>query len=578
MKTIWRLLGFLRKPWKLVLLAVSLGWATTVSWVALISTSAYLISYAALQPSIAELQVAIVGVRFFGISRAVFRYLERLVSHTVTFRLLARMRTWLYKKIEPLVPAGLGDQKSGDLYSRLSGDIETLQEFYVRVVAPPLVAILSSIAVLWFFGRWSSGMTLVLFSFQMLTGVVTPLVVRRVGASSSRDIITGQEALSNLIVDGVQGSADIFAFGLRDQFISDFAARQKRIEIAERKHNILMGVHAALVGWGINLVGFLLLLMAIPMVNQGVLDGRLLAVVVLGALASFEAITPLPTAFQNLEANIQVGERLFELSDRQPLIVEQGEKHLDTTSAGIRIEKLSFAYNHIAGLVLEDLDLYLPQGKKVAVVGPSGAGKSTIINLLMRFWPFEHGEIRINGIDIREYSLEEVRGLFSYVPQNPFIFNASLVENIRIGNPDASMDEVRFAVEKAGLNEFISTLPAGYDTLAGEFGEMLSGGQRQRLALARALVRNAPIYLLDEPTENLDPVTSDFVIGSFLDQLSTKSVLMITHQFYGLEMMDEILVMQGHRVVERGSLDSLLEQRGQFASMLEISKAEIYLD
>ena len=576
MRTVRRLIGFLREPWRLVTIAIGLGWATTVSWVALISTSAYLISNAALHPSVAELQVAIVGVRFFGISRAVFRYLERLVSHTVTFRLLAEMRTWLYEKIEPLVPAGLGDQKSGELYSRLAGDIETLQDFYVRVVAPPLVALLTSVAVLWFFGRWSVWMALVLLGFQILTGVVTPLVVRQLGASSSRRIAIEREKMASLIVDGVQGNADIQAFGLGERIMEEFVASQGRIDAAERGQNLLSGAHAALMGFGVNLAGFIILIVAIPLVNDGALDGRLLAVVVLGALASFEAILPLPTAFQNLEENIQVGERLFELADREPPVVEIGDQTLDVVEIHLEIEDLSFAYSQMGGKVLEDFNLDLPQGKKIAIVGPSGVGKTTILNLLLRFWPLEKGAIRINGEDIRSFGLEAVRGLYSYVPQNPFIFNASVAENIRIGDPSASLIEVAKAADQAGLGEFIADLPDGFNTLAGEFGVMLSGGQRQRLAIARAMIRQAPILLLDEPAENLDQMTADRVVKNLFKTQTVQSVIVITHQLKGLEQMDEILVMQDHRVVERGAHKELIEKQGVYMKMLADSRETIY--
>ena len=575
MSSFQRLLGFLRQPWRLVLLAVSLGWITTISWVALISSSAYLISYAALHPSVAELQVAIVGVRFFGISRAVFRYLERLVSHTVTFKVLAGMRVWLYERIEPLVPAGLEDQKSGDLYNKISGDIETLQDFYVRVVAPPLVAFLSSLMVLLFLGIISAKLAVLLFGFQVLAGVVTPLVVRELGAGSSRAIAKGREELANLIVDGVQGSADIQVFGQQTRLLLEFAEGQSRVDEAESRQNLILGGHTALVGLAINLAAFLILIVAIPMVNRGVMDGRLLAVVVLGALASFEAITPLSSAFQNLEESLKVGEGLFDLADRKPRVLDSGTLELEREKVDLKIKKLSFAYSQNGPEAVSNVELDLPQGKKVAILGPSGAGKSTILNLLLRLWPYEKGEISINGVDIREFRLDEVRKIFSYVPQNPFIFNTTLGENVRLGNPQASDEKVNLALEKASLRKFVHGLPDGLDTMAGEFGVMLSGGQRQRLVLARALVRDAPIYLLDEPTENLDPVNAGFVLGSFLDQLSRKSVLMITHQFWGLEKMDEILVMQGNMVVERGNHYSLLQLGKIYAWMVDQSRKTV---
>ena len=552
MSTFTRLLGFLRQPWRMVALAVALGWATTVSWIALISTSAYLISYAALQPSIAELQVAIVGVRFFGISRAALRYLERLVSHTVTFRLLARLRTWLYERIEPLAPAGLTGRRSGDLLNTVVADIETLQEFYVRIVAPPVVALLSSVGVLWFFGSWSGWFVLIILGFQLLAGVAVPLAVRRLGAVPGAAIGLSRAAQANLIVDGVQGSADVLAFNHSGRMQAELQTLVAAEVNAENRQNLVLGGHAALVGLSVNLMAVVLLGAAIPLVSDGSLDGRLLAVVVLGAVASFEAILPLPQAFQNLEESLQAGRRVFALADTTPLVEEQGANLKRAGIPHLSVEKLSFAYSQDEPAVLDGLDLELLPSKKVAILGPSGSGKSTIANLLLRFWDYHQGEIRWNGEDLRSLDGEQVRSQISYLPQNPFLFNATIAENIRIGKPDANQDEIAAAGRAAGLDEFIQTLPQGYETLAGEFGVLLSGGQRQRLALARAFVRDAPLYLLDEPTANLDPVTEDEIIRSVLARVAGKSLIWISHRLGGLEAMDEIVVLQNGRVVEHG--------------------------
>jgi len=562
-----RLVSFLRQPWRMVLLAVSLGWATTVSWMALISTSAYLISFAALQPSIAELQVAIVGVRFFGIARAGLRYLERLVSHTVTFRLLARLRTWLYERIEPQAPAGLTSQRSGDLLSTIVADIETLQEFYVRIVAPPVVALLSSVGVLWFFGRWSGWFAVIILGFQLLAGVAVPLAVRRLGSRPGTQIGLSRAAQANMIVDGLQGSAEVLAFNLSGRMQAELDKLVAAEARAESRQNLVLGGHAAVVGLSVNLMSVILLGVAIPMVSNGSLDGRLLAVVVLGAIASFESILPLPQAFQNLEESLQAGKRIFELADRPPLVTETGADPERTSEPHLLIKKLTFAYRQVEKPVLTDLDLDLPAGKKVAILGPSGSGKSTIANLLLRFWDYRQGEILWSGANLRTLDAAQIRAQISYLPQNPFVFNTTITENILLGRPNASWDEIIAAARAVDLDDFIQSLPQKYDTLAGEFGILLSGGQRQRLALARAFVRDAPVYLLDEPTANLDPVTANEITRSVLAQVAGKSLIWISHRLTGLESMDEIIILREGRVIERGTHAELVSRKTYYSRL-----------
>lgn len=565
MKTTWRLLHFVDRVKGLVALSIGLGWATAVSWIALVSTSAWLISYAALQPSIADLQVAIVGVRFFGISRGVFRYLERLVSHTVTFRLLARLRVWLYEKIEPQAPAGLADESSGDLLTTLVDDIETLREFYIRVAAPPLVALFSSVLILAFIGQWSIWFTLTLLFFQLMAGIVLPLTARQLGKSAGREVVRTKSGFSRLAVDVSQGNADIVLNGLKQDYlkrVDGFLGKEVR---AEESQNLILGIQAGLTALLINGSVIFLLILAIPMVSGGYLDGRLLAVIVLGALASFETILPLGEAFQRLEESLVTGKRIFRLADQETPPAEIDFVH--PADDGVRFVKVDFAYSPESEPILRDFSLQLEPGKKVAVVGPSGAGKSTIVNLLLNFWSPSLGELLIKGKEIHCVDPESVRSLFAYLPQNPFLFNTSIIENIRIGSPSASVEEVSIAAQKAGLTDFILDLPDQYETMVGEHGMLLSGGQRQRLALARAFIRKAPFMILDEPTANLDRLTGRAILKSVLADLDGQGLLLISHDLWGLAEMDEILVLDNGRVLERGTHTELLELGGWFSRL-----------
>jgi ATP-binding cassette subfamily C protein CydC len=572
MKIVVRLLRMVLKYWRGVALAVAFGWATVVSWVALMTTSAYLISYAALHPSVAELQVAIVGVRFFGISRGIFRYLERYVSHTVTFKLLAELRTWFYQALEPLAPARLWAYPSGELLGRIVDDVETLQEFYVRVVAPPVVALLSSGAVLAFFGRWGWDLALTLLGFQLFVGVVVPLVSRILSRRPGAEAVRQRGQLRAVVVDSLGGAAEISANNRQRGFSDRLADRSQVYGVSQRKMFWIDGLHSSLIVLGVNLGMFAILVLAVPKVAAGVLDGRLLAVLALGAAASFEAILPLPAAFQNLASSLQAGKRLFEVVDARPAVLEGGEVPLVRRELVLETKNLTFAYSHDSAPVLDGLSLQLPPGKKLAIVGSSGAGKTTLLNLLQRFWEVQSGEISLNGRDVRELDPEYVRRLYAVISQDSYLFNASIEDNLRLASPQASDEEIEAAAARAQIADFIHSLPEGFQTWVGEQGALVSGGQRQRIALARALLKDAGIFLLDEPTANLDPHTEQQVIASILEAAEDKSVLLVTHRLVGMGAMDEIVVMEGGRIVERGTHAQLLAKMGLYAQNWQMSR------
>jgi ATP-binding cassette subfamily C protein CydC len=568
MKVIGRLLRMVAKYWRGVALAVALGWAAVVSWGALMTTSAYLISYAALHPSVAELQVAIVGVRFFGISRGVFRYLERYVSHTVTFKLLAELRVWFYQALEPLAPARLWEYQSGDLLGRIVDDVETLQEFYVRVVAPPVVALLSTGAVLAFYGHWGWDLAVTLLGFQLFTGVMVPLLTRVLGKKPGRVVVETRGQLRAVVGDSLGGMEEITANNRQGMFSEKFQSSSRGLGTEERKMFWIEGLHSGLLALGVNLGMLAVLVLTIPKVVSGQLDGRLLAVLALGALASFEAILPLPVAFQNLERSLQAGRRLFEVVDAVPNVIDgRGKVGLEKNEFGLEIKNLAFAYSQEYEPVLDGIELSMPQGKKVAIVGASGAGKTTLLNLVQRYWEYSEGNILLNGVDIRELDGEDVRRVMAVISQDTFLFNAPIEDNLRLARPNAVAEEIAEAVRRAQISEFLEGLPKGYKTWVGDQGALVSGGERQRIAIARALLKDAPILLLDEPTANLDVFTEQQVINAILDAADEKSVLLVTHRLVGMEAMDEIVVLEGGRIVERGKHKELLEKEGRYARM-----------
>ncbi len=550
--TFWRLLKIAQplKGW--MALAILLGCITVGSGIGLMTTSAYLISLAALHPSVAALGVAIVGVRFFGIARGVFRYLERYVSHSVTFRLLAQLRVWFYTALEPLVPArliglrngGSAEYTSGDLLSRVVSDIETLQNFYVRVIAPPVVAAIVGFGMWFFLGAFAVDFAITLLIFFLLAGVCVPLLTHLLSQKLGRQIVMVRSELHIQLVDGIQGITDLVAFGQEHNHFMRMQALNRKLKRLQARMAQISGLQGALGNVLMNLSVWTMLIVAIPMVHEGRLNGVFLAVLALAAIASFEAVLPLSSAFQYIGGSLEASRRLFEIVDTQPAVHDAEAPSPTPQHFDLVIENLCFRYGPGEPFVLDKVSFAVSQGQCLAIIGPSGAGKSTLANLLLRFWEYSEGHILLGGHELREYQQHDLHNLISVVAQNTHLFNATIRENLLVARPNASQDELVKAALQAQIHDFIQSLPQGYDTPIGEQGLCLSGGERQRIAIARAILKDAPLLILDEPMANLDALTEQAVLGALRTLVRGRTTLLITHRLVGLEMADEILVLQ----------------------------------
>ncbi|MDD4600629.1 putative ABC transporter ATP-binding protein [bioreactor metagenome] len=566
-----RLLKLIVTVWPAMLAGVLLSVVTIFSNIGLMGVSAFLIATAALHPPIAAISTAVVGVRFFGIARAAFRYSERYLSHDATFKLLSRLRVQFFQAIEPLAPAGLGLYRPGDLLSRMAADVDSLQFFYLRVVAPPFVAVLTLAGMVYWLSVYSGKFGLVLLAGFIAAGVILPVLVKQVAGRVAEEVGQAQGQLTALVVDSVEGAAELTVFGCSHDQIQKVCTAGEKLSILQKRSAQAAALADSLGSFIGHFSAWVVLVLAVPMVRSGVISGVDLAVLVLIVESSFEAVQPLAMVYVNMRESYQAAGRLFSVIDTKPAISEAGSTSLPI-DYDIEFNQVGFAYDEQTK-VLDDVSFKVGAGRRVAIVGESGVGKSSIVSLLVRFWDYQIGSITIGERQLQDFQPDHLRSLLGVVPQAAYLFNASIKDNILLANPDGSLEKFNQAVEAAALTAVIADLPAGLETMVGENGRSLSGGQRQRVAIARALLKDAPILVLDEPTAGLDPVTERAVMADIKMAMVGRTTILVTHRLVGLDGFDEILMLHEGKVAERGSLVELINRKGLFFKMWNQQKS-----
>jgi len=549
------------------------GFVTIASSIGLLTTSAYLISKAALQPPILDLTVAIVGVRFFALARAGFRYGERLATHDLSFRLLSDLRVRIAGAVIRLAPSGLEGFRSGDLLTRVTRDVDALQQVFIRVIMPPIVAILVTIlasAIGWVL---MPAVGLVVVTTVVFTGVAVPLLVNRLGAAANRRLADDRAALATVVIDLTNGAAEVIAFGRQADFLERLDDLQERVSHRERLASWLEGVGTAAVQLMTGVAIVLSLAVAVPAVASGVLTGVNLAVVVLLMMASFEAVAGLPEAFQHLGASLDSARRIFTVIDAPSPVVEPFAPVAVPSSGGLELHDAWLRYGEDE--VLRGVSLRLDRGRRIALVGESGAGKTTIADVLVRFRDLDRGMYTIGGIDTRECLSEDVREYVGVVSDDAHLFKATLGDNLRVGDPDAGSDRLVEVLDRVRLREWFGSLPDGLDTEIGS--GLVSGGEQRRIALARAMLAEFPVLILDEPTAGLDESTASKVMGVFMEATRGRTTLLITHRLEGLEDVDEILVLEDGHIVARGTHEELQSRNERYRRMWELEEGELTL-
>ncbi|MEI7034045.1 thiol reductant ABC exporter subunit CydD [Streptomyces pratensis] len=551
-------------------LALLLGSLATGSAVGLMAVSGWLISRASEQPPVLYLMMAVTATRAFGIGRAVFRYAERLVSHDAVLKLLAELRVAVYRGLERIAPAGLRTTRRGDLLSRLVADVDALQDYWLRWLLPAGTALAVGTAAVGFTGWLLPEAGLILAAGLLAAGVGVPLVSGVCARRTERQLAPARAALATRVTDLLGGTAELTVAGA-------LPARQAHLRAADALLTRIASRAAAATALGGGLTALVCGLtvvaaaaVAVPAVGDGRLSGVALAVVVLTPLAAFEAVAGLPLAVRYRQRVARSAERVFEVLDapvpvREPASPAEGP----ASPFPLEVRGLTARYPGAGNDALASLDLTLTAGRRVAVVGPSGSGKTTLAQVLLRFLDASSGTYRLGEVEAASLESDTVRRLVGLCAQDAHVFDSSIRENLRLARPGATDDELRDALSRARLLDWVLALPQGLGTPVGEHGARLSGGQRQRLALARALLAGFPVLVLDEPAEHLDLPTADALTSDLLAATQGCATVLITHRLTGLDAVDEVLVLDAGRVVQRGPYAELAAEDGPLRRMLE---------
>jgi ATP-binding cassette subfamily C protein CydC len=547
------------------------GLTAAAAAVGLMSLSGWFISAAAaagLVPATAYLFnffIPSIGVRIFAILRTAARYGERVFAHDATFRILEGLRVWFYCGIEPLAPSGLWRFRSGDILNRVVADIEALDNLYLRAFSPAVVALLVSIFVFFLltaFDEWIA--VLFWFVFVLATAVVSAGAARAAGPAG-RLIAARSGQLRSRAVEGLQGLAEIAVFGAMASFREKVQRSQSALIAGQRRMAHIRGMATAAMHLlsGATVLGALYL--GCGLVSAGRLDGAALALIALAVTAAFETAFALPAAYQFLGRTRAAGRRILEVVETAPPVSFTASQRLLPERFEVAFEDVSFRYRPELPQVLEQVSLSIPQGRRIAVVGESGAGKSTLAYLLVRFFDPESGAIRIGGTDIRGLREPDLRRFVVLLSQQSYLFSATVRENLLLAKPDAGDEELWQALAAARLADFVEGLPDRLDTWVGPTGQLISAGQARRLAGARAILRDAPVWVLDEPTEGLDRITEKALVESLMEVTAGRTVLWITHRLVRMELMDGVVVMEKGRVADRGRHAELLARNRKYA-------------
>ena len=568
---------FFDQRWRLALAGL-LGALAIGSSIGLLGTSSWLISRAAQRPPVLELEVAIVVVRTCGLGRGVLRYLERLTGHDAALRGLVELRLRVYGRLADIAPAGLAGYRRGDLLARLVGDVDTGLDLPLRVWLPAVSGFLAALGTVAVIAVLLPAAGLLLAILLALGGTAVPMITAVTAARAERRVAPDQGALAAAVVEALAGAGDLVAYGAVPTAVAAVGVWDTRLTRAARRTAFGTGVGAGLNGLllAVAVVGSLAL--GIGAVRNGSLPGVDLAVLALVPLAAWETVNGLPAAALAVARVSEAATRVFDVIDAPIPVPEPTDPiSLPVGSRTVELHDLRAKWEAAGPWTISGIDLLLAPGRRVVVTGPSGAGKSTLAAVMVRFLPFE-GSFTIDGVSADAVPSDDVRHVIGLCAQDSHVFDSSIEENLRLARREATVAELQDVLTRARLADWVASLPEGLSTSVGAHGARLSGGQRQRLAVARALLADVPVLVLDEPTEHLDPATADELMADLLAATSDRTTVIVTHRLMGLDGVDEVLVLDAGAVLERGTPGVLRSSGGWYAQRLAREEEQAQLD
>ncbi|WPK51617.1 heme ABC transporter ATP-binding protein/permease CydC [Vibrio fluvialis] len=555
-----------KKHWFGLTLGMLLAFVTLCASIGLLTLSGWFLSAAA----VAGLTIAretfnymLPGafVRGFAMGRTAGRWGERVVSHNATFKLLTDLRIFFFEKLAPMIPGRVSNLRDADLLNRLVADIDAMDHVYLRLISPVIVGVLGIAALTTLLCWFDMALGLTLGSVLLVLLLVWPVMFYKLGKRNGAELTQHKAEMRVATLDWLQGYSELTIFGAESRYRDAIYAAQEKLLANQKVNASFTGLASALLllanGWTL----VLMLWLAADGVN-GQAPDPMIALVVFATMASVELLMPIAGAFQHLGQTLTSARRLNEIILSEPDVKFPNEDTRHSGQFDISFENLTFNYSGGEQPALKDVSLTIPAGHKVAIVGQTGSGKSTLIQLLCRYWDAQQGDIRIAGTRLQEWKESDLRAAISVVSQRVDILNGSLRDNLIMAKPAANDNELSAMLERVGLGKLLEA--PGLDAWLGDGGRQLSGGEKRRIGIARALLHNGPILLLDEPTEGLDKQTEQQIMALFQSHFENKTVIFITHRLVELETMDAVCLIEQGEIVEHGSHQALLAQQGRY--------------